>query len=334
MKRKLNDDNENVTKRSLSSSSTALRSEILVRLMNYTPLPIEINKVIDSYLSLYYLFSNANKNKKWYKMNVEDKKWLPIPSELPVTDFAVATSQDLCMFTQINNDSCLVIEDVHSYYIPAKYNFRIYRLSSDHTWIFLGRWALNDDCNGITVHNHVYLIGGSMVMHEPLSVSYLACVRKIDLSNQQGKFVSFMNQSRSRMSSVAYHNSIYVFGGYSTYGELHTCERYDMDEDKWIAIANMPSSHCGGQAVVWNEVTGEIVVMGGYDTFQYHVPSNTWKTLKNWELPHFLINPNNGFIAYMICHYTQVVIISQREPSGCWYRSVHDNDWISLPFPK
>lgn len=45
--------------------------------------------------------------------------------------------------------------------------------------------------------------------------------------------LSFMNESRAKFSSVFFRGYIYVFGGKRDNNLLFTCERYNIEKDKW-----------------------------------------------------------------------------------------------------
>jgi len=45
--------------------------------------------------------------------------------------------------------------------------------------------------------------------------------------------LSFMNESRAKFGSVFFRGYIYVFGGKRDNNLLFTCERYNIEKDKW-----------------------------------------------------------------------------------------------------
>src|SRR5439155_20018196 len=88
---------------SYSSSSLLNRSQIVAHILLHTNLPIDIARVIHSYLSLCYIFSNFNNN-KWYKINMKDKQWTSFRALKEYTIYYTLST--------ISDGSFIAIEDI------------------------------------------------------------------------------------------------------------------------------------------------------------------------------------------------------------------------------
>jgi hypothetical protein len=95
-----------------------------------------------------------------------------------------------------------------------------------------------------------------------------------------------LNFSRLGHAAVVLGGALYVIGGHSgwTAGSTASVERYDPDQNKWVAVAPMTVARNGAAAAVLN---GRIVAAGGYNNGigilqsceSYDPDQNKWEAL-------------------------------------------------------
>lgn len=96
-----------------------------------------------------------------------------------------------------------------------------------------------------------------------------------------------MIHTRKEHASVFLNSYVYVLGGYdgTTNQFLQTCERYDLEKDKWEPIPDMVLKKCAFGACTLNN--RYIIVIGGYDgnarldvIERYDTKEQNWELLK------------------------------------------------------
>ena len=83
-----------------------------------------------------------------------------------------------------------------------------------------------------------------------------------------------MNQKKYNFAICLQDQYIYVFGGKSKNGMLEqileNCERYNIDEDKWEQLPNMPRERSGCKTIFTPD-NKSIMLIGGIDSSEQGV---------------------------------------------------------------
>ena len=114
-----------------------------------------------------------------------------------------------------------------------------------------------------------------------LSVSML----KIDTLATGGweNSLAEMTTARRNLSSIAYNNKVYTFGGIEDRTISSKVEMYDIETDTWSSLPDMPIERHSHESVLYKD---KVYILGGYNDIDgfldrvdiFDLKSNTWST--------------------------------------------------------
>lgn len=142
--------------------------------------------------------------------------------------------------------------------------------------------------------------------------------------------------ARSEMTSTLLNGKIYVIGGIRFWGSTDKVEAYDIANDDWEKLPNLPEklNHIGiasdGKKVF---VSGGFLNMRQTEfvntLYAYDVETRKWSTLKNM--------PNTRGAHYMIYRNGQLHLLGGRQHQEVWTYTISNDSWTSniiAPIPE
>jgi hypothetical protein len=163
----------------------------------------------------------------------------------------------------------------------------------------LGRYR-----HGTTVVNgSMFAIGGHVEIPTQwpggVEIIFMSSVEMWDPRDKSGwndSLVSSMTWKRGAHSVSSVDDTIFVFGGRSSYGPFWLCESLDIRSNKWKTISSIPLLRSSHSSVV---IGDHILIIGGFPgTTQidsYDPVTNTWTTLQ-----HRLLQSRYEFQAFAL----------------------------------
>lgn len=108
-----------------------------------------------------------------------------------------------------------------------------------------------------------------------------------------------MTTARRNLSSIAYNNKIFVFGGIEGRTISDKVEVYDIETDTWTSLPGMPVPRHSHESVLYKD---RIYILGGYNNEDgfldrvdiYDIKSN------EWTLGAYMPTPKSSFVAEVI----------------------------------
>jgi len=147
---------------------------------------------------------------------------------------------------------------------------------------------------------------------------------------------SNMPTARSEMTSTLLDGKIYVIGGIKFLGSTNKVEAYDINEDSWETLPDLPEklNHIGiasdGERVF---VSGGFLNMRQTDfvntLYAYNVSKKTWTTLSDM--------PNTRGAHFMIFRDGQLHVIGGRQHTEVWSYTIASDSWTKnkiAPIPE
>jgi len=131
-----------------------------------------------------------------------------------------------------------------------------------------------------------------------------------------------MRYERRQVASIGCGNELFIFGGNGNDEILASCECYNIVNDSWRMIAELPKPRYSCQAVVFSACI--IAVYGGQvlngmvddedyvesdDVLFYHIDTNTWSTPK-WKLPTCTDTMSFCSSLHVLAEFDELVFIS------------------------
>lgn len=190
-------------------------------------------------------------------------------------------------------------------------------------------------------NKHIFYCGGAQ------GSSFFAEGYIIDPSTFAVVRISDMRQTRALPSIMYFNRAVYVFGGYSG-KNLSSCEKYDLDSEKWVELADMPIPRSAFSVVLYNNcfyMTGDNTNLDKYnpltntfETFQDVLPepspystlacinnilyvfqnSSCWEiSLENFTIRHSSSIPKGRWWSYFPAHYHETDIFFSRYDDSC-----------------
>ena len=301
----------------------SISSILLSIIVSYTVLPIDLAKVVNSYIGLFiYRFGGFNftfsviPTSMMMDCNTPKIKWGPV-QDMPTSRRGASAAMTNQRYIYVTGGCSGKGEEISTVecYDTLQNSWKIIS-SMQQTRSF--------HCT-VSCDNKIFVLGGSD------NSWYI--VATCDPEKQKWLFISSMNVPRSSSTAVAINDNIYIFGGHSTTGPhtvynngLLSCEYYNTKTFLWNFTSDMPDCRLFGQSVALNNDI--IAIVGGEnqrgpmdDIFFYVLKTNAWTSPPKKILPTPLSVSTNAFSIHVLCEISQIVIVSANNPKKCWSHS-------------
>jgi len=312
----------------------------------FTPLPIELIKLILDYWPIYiYGYKSKKCGFDVLRLNLHNNlPWQKIDQ--------VMFDHEVYGKTGIYKSCNIILE--------GRYNFIITKLdneSSNIRWLdmfplswcsYTSHWTtypINSHGCALNIldDNTIVLTGGDGKKGSTFCGRY-------NTINKAWTNLPEMVEKKAFFASVIHKNHLYIFGGARDNKALSSCACLNLKYNKWSKLADINVPRGGAQAVVFDEKS--ILLIGGSSSPKnesslssielYDIENDTWSitsyqspSLKDtcyWNICHDTEDMLwMRFSAYMIQYTKQLIIVPYLDARDSWIRSFHPlypTDWI------
>ena len=322
----------------IKTRQTKIKSRMLYDLLLYSPLPMELCKMIHSFIhgSFFIISIRRHENTSefiYFKIDILNWEWTPLWK--PFTYLRLFSN--FCV-----NDTNDCIWMLHEPYRQEHPNFYCgdpnKKEAQEITFLTPYPRTRHNYCL-VANSERVILVGGISFYKDP-GYEHL----QYDITKNIWKVSLPSHVQRSKAAGVIWNHYVYIFGGTcgnEAYAEMRRDgERYDIVNNVWEIMAEMPTGRYDACAVIADEVDPSIYIIGGYDDSMdgcnniliYSISSNSY-LVSEWKLPEPLTVTRDDLRAQMFLGSNQLVIsyINQSKFVCCYIRNLCFGEWILLP---